>query len=113
MKKCILIVIICIIGILILSSIWLMIIVIKNTKENAYIGHVDVWYYNSTSYQRVLEISDTENLTIIEIYNHTEDGNLKIIEVTYYAPHYKDGEMVKKRLEKYPEIESIGLYKPR
>ena len=88
---------------------------ITYTKENGYIGHVEVYFHDNTTYERIYEIIEDENLSIIKIENINDEVRPNIFEknilVYIRSPTWKEGEEVKNKLEKYPEIDFIILYK--
>jgi len=86
----------------------------KYTKEDTYIGHVEVLYFDNVSIPRIYEISYNENISIENINNVTfdwrEPNDRYRIEVIYYAPTLKEGEIIKEKLIKYKEIDEIILF---
>ena len=90
---------------------------ISFTKRNSYIGYVEATYHGNITYDRIIEISTIENLTIINIKNVTHEwepeGERIKLEVHYFAPNVEQGEQIKKELEKYIEMDTVVIYKIR
>ena len=108
-KKNIVFIILFSILIIIISGVVVLNILMQYGKERSFSGSIDVYYYSDTSMDRIVNISNQENLTIIFIKNVTFNVESYII-VRYDVNDVDTAEKVKSRLDKYVEIFEIEIY---
>lgn len=100
-KKYLKIGMIIIIIIIIISSFYFF----KINQKSNYLGYALAQYNENVTYERVIEISEKENLTIIFLYNLNG-----LYSVRYYAPTLTDAKHIRIILLPYPEIMSVAIY---
>jgi len=83
--------------------------ILSNTKENSYIGHVEVLFLPDVDMKEINNITNNENLTIISIDNITI-ADEDFIMVLYQADNYREAEKIKENLKKYDIIYDITIY---